>query len=64
MKKAFITTIALVAVLTLSSCSDNSTHKSKSREKTSSKAETQQVTEKGTLPDIVNNTLRSNWLIR
>ncbi len=54
MKKAFITTIALVAVLSISSCSDNSSHKSKSREKTSFKAETQQVTEKETLPDIVN----------
>lgn len=39
MKKAFITTIALVAVLSFSSCSDNSSHKSKSREKISSTVE-------------------------
>jgi len=54
MKKTKYIVIALVAVLSLSSCSDNSSHKSKSREKTSSKAETQQVTEKETLPDNVN----------
>lgn len=55
MKKTKYIVIALVAVLSLSSCSDNSSHKSKSREKTSSTVEMQKETEKTTQPDVDNN---------
>lgn len=54
MKKALFTTIALAAVLSLSSCGDNSENKTKSRERSNSKVETQDTTEKETLPDIAN----------
>ncbi len=55
MKKTKYIVIALVAVLSLSSCSDNSSHKSKSREKTSSTVEMQKETDKTTQPGVDNN---------
>ena len=54
MKRAFISIIALAAALNLCACGDNSENKSKSREKSSSKVETQDKTEKETLPDMEN----------
>lgn len=50
MKRVFISIIAIVAALNLGACSDNSEPKSKIKEKTSSKVETQDTTEKETLP--------------
>lgn len=55
MKRVFISIIALAAALNLCACGDKSEHKSKSREKSSSKVETQDKTEKETLPDLANN---------
>ncbi|MBQ6252438.1 hypothetical protein [Ruminococcus sp.] len=54
MKRVFISIIAFAAALNLCACSDNSEHKSKSNDRTSSKVETQDKTEKETLPDIAN----------
>ena len=54
MKRVFISIIALAAALNLCACGDNSENKSKSREKSSSKVETQDKTEKETLPDMEN----------
>ena len=54
MKRVFISIIAIAVALNLCACSDNSEHKSKNKEKTSSKVETQEITEKETFP-IDNN---------
>ena len=54
MKRVFISIVALAATLNLCACGDNSENKSKSREKSRSKVETQDTTEKETLPDIAN----------
>ncbi|SEH46641.1 hypothetical protein SAMN02910265_00828 [Ruminococcus flavefaciens] len=54
MKRVFISIVALAATLNLCACGDNSENKSKNREKSNSKVETQHTTEKETLPDVAN----------
>ncbi|SHM59816.1 hypothetical protein [Ruminococcus flavefaciens] len=54
MKRVFISIVALAATLNLCACGDNSENKSKNREKSNSKVETQHTTEKEILPDVAN----------